>query len=273
MSANALPLHVETLGCGSPVVLLHGFGASRFTWRRWAPTLSRRWELHLVDLKGCGASPKPRDGCYGPHDQAELIHRLLLEEDLGDVTLLGHSLGGGIALLVALRLLRSGDASRLRRLVLVSATAYRQGLPRYIGLASRIPTPVGRAVARVVPPRWLVRRILREIVYDPTEVTEAEVRGYAAPFYDPACREAVFEAARAVIPSDLDTLVRRYPEVDVPTLLVWGRQDPVVPAWVGRRLADDLPDADLVLLDRCGHLPQEERPDEALEAVTAFLER
>lgn len=272
MSPGPSPLHVEIQGSGPPLVLLHGFGASRFTWRRWVPALAHRHTLYLVDLKGCGDSDKPADGAYGPHDQAELVHRLLVEEDLRDVTLLGHSLGGGIALLVALRLQDAGEEDRLRRLVLLSATAYAQGLPRYIGLASRLPEIVGRLAVHLVPARWLVRRILDEIVHDPDRVTEDEVDGYAAPFADRACRRALVDSARHLVPSDLDELVRRYPRIHTPALLVWGRQDPVVPAWVGERLARDLPTARLVLLDRCGHLPMEECPAEALESVVDFLD-
>ncbi|MBW3534150.1 MAG: alpha/beta hydrolase [Gemmatimonadetes bacterium] len=272
MSSTALPLHVETKGEGPPLLLLHGFGASRFTWRRWVPELAGRHTLYLVDLKGCGAAPKPRDGAYGPHDQAELLHRLVVEEDLRELAVLGHSLGGGLALLLALRLEDAGEGWRLRRLVLLEATAYAQGLPRYIGMAHRVPLVLGRLAARFVPARWLVRRILRQIVHDPAQVTEEQVRGYAAPFAEPACRHAVVEAARQLIPPDLDRLVTRYPELRTPTLLVWGRQDPVVPPWVGERLAGDLPRARLVVLDRCGHLPMEERPEAALEEVVRFLE-
>lgn len=270
--SQGLPLHVEKRGKGPPLLLLHGFGASRFTWRRWVPALAEGHELYLVDLKGCGTAPKPRDGAYGPHDQAELLHRLVMDEDLRDLTVLGHSLGGGLALLLALRLEDAGESERLRRLVLLEATAYAQGLPRYIGLAHRVPVALGRLAARFVPARWLVRRILREIVHDPAGVTEDQVRGYAAPFEDRACRDALVESAHGLIPPDLDDLVARYPEVRTPTLLVWGRQDPVVPPWVGERLARDLPHARLVVLDRCGHLPMEECPEAALDVVTRFLE-
>ena len=265
-------LHVETVGEGPPILFLHGFGASRFSWRRWVPELTRRHRLWLVDLKGCGDAPKPPDGAYGPHDQAEQLQRLVMEEDLRDLTLVGHSLGGGIALLLALRLLDAGEGHRLRRMVLLAATAYAQGLPRYIGMAARVPRLLGRLAVHLVPGRWLVRRILKEIVDRPEEVTEEQVAGYAAPFGEAACRRAIFESARMVVPDDLDDLVGRYGEIRVPTLLIWGRRDPVVPPWVGERLLADLPDARLVVLDGCGHLPMEERPDEALERILRFFE-
>jgi pimeloyl-ACP methyl ester carboxylesterase len=82
----------------------------------------------------------------------------------------------------------------------------------------------------------------------------------------------VCSAAQAV-PTDLATYVERYPEIDVPTLCLWGRQDRVVPPWVGERLAAALPNAVLVFIEACGHLPMDERPEESLAALTAFLLR
>ncbi len=75
------------------------------------------------------------------------------------------------------------------------------------------------------------------------------------------------------MPDDLDALNARFPELDVPTLLLWGRHDRVVPLWVGERLASDLPRAELQIFERCGHMPPEELPEETLEAVKAFLDR
>ena len=123
-----LPLYVETAGmpAGPDVdtfVLLHGYGASSFTWRYLAPELAKRGHVLLVDMKGFGEAPKPDDGQYGPQDLAELIHRLLVQRRLSRVTLVGHSLGGGVSLLTALRLLDEGE-DRLHRMVLVSGAAY-----------------------------------------------------------------------------------------------------------------------------------------------------
>ncbi len=267
-----LPLHVETRGDGAPILLLHGFGASRATWRPWVPALERRGRLHLVDLKGCGDAPKPPDGRYGPQDQAGILHRYVMSEDLRDLTVVGHSLGGGIALLLALLLRDAGEADRLRRLVLISAAAYVQGLPHYIGLAARAPAWLARLVLALVPARPLAKRVLKEISFDPQAVTEEEVERYAAPLRARGCRRALADSARQLLFPGLDAVVARYPEIGVPALLLWGRQDDVVPPWVGERLARELPRGRLVMLERCGHLPMDERSDEALEAITGFLE-
>lgn len=269
---SALPLHVEVHGDpGSPrtFVLLHGYGGSLFSWREWVPALARRGRTVLVDLKGFGASPKPDDDAYAPGDQADLVHGIIRDMDLADITLMGHSLGGGVALLAALRILDEG-VHALSGLVLVAAAAFPQRLPPFVALA-RHPR-FSSAMMRALGARFVVRQVLRSMVYDPSDISREQVEGYAPPLESPAAHRALIRTALRIVPDDLDALSRRYGELDVPALLLWGRQDRVVPLVVGRRLAATLPRGELVVLERCGHLPAEERPVESLAAVTEFLE-
>jgi pimeloyl-ACP methyl ester carboxylesterase len=263
-----LPVAWEEGGEGRPVVLVHGFGASRFTWRRWSPALERRHRVLQLDLKGFGDAPRPRDGRYGPLDQADLLLEWIRRRDLWDATLVGHSLGGGIVLYAALRLLEE-DPGRLRSLVIIAGAAYPQQIPKYIGLA-RLPI-LPRLALGLVPPRALLRRVLREISHPDARIPEEQVEGYAAPLDQAGTRYAILQAARQVLPRGLDEVVARYPRMTLPTLLLWGREDPVVPLSAGERLSRELPHAHLVVLERCGHLPQEERPAEGLAALLPFL--
>lgn len=276
MSASLpIPLHVETHGPapndGTPTFLLvHGYGASGFSWRTWIPSLSEHGHVVVVDLKGFGAAPKPDDGAYGPVDHAELLCKLILQRELRGLTLVGHSLGGGICLIASLRLLEDHPGI-LRRLVVVSGAAYAQRLPPFVWFAHH--RRIGMTLLRVFGARSVVRWVLRRIVFDRSQVTRAQVEGYAEPLRTRDARRALVDAALQIVPPDLDSLTARYGAIQVPALLLWGGQDPVVPLDVGRRLASDLSDAELVVLDQCGHLPAEERPAESLKALTSFLER
>jgi pimeloyl-ACP methyl ester carboxylesterase len=224
-----------------------------------------------VDLVGFGAAPPPaRRSGYGPIEQADAVVALSARADLRGATLAGHSLGGGVALLTALRLRELGEADRLAGLVSIAGPAYPQAIPYYIGLA-RIPL-LGTLLLHVVAPERLVRTVLEYVFYDAKLVTDAQVEGYAAPLRTRRARRAVVETARRIVPKNLDALSRRFAEVAVPTLLLWGRQDHVIPLWVGERLARDLPHARLVVLERCGHSPPEELPAESLRHVRAFLD-
>src|SRR5262245_52471382 len=90
-------LHYEIHGAGKPVIFLHGFGASTYSWRHLIPSLKTHFKLIMIDLKGFGQSPKPNDNNYSAHDQANLICQFIIQEDLRNVTLVGHSYGGGVA--------------------------------------------------------------------------------------------------------------------------------------------------------------------------------
>ncbi len=263
----ALPLHVEEYGDGDrQIMLLHGFGANSYTWRGWIGGLAKEHRVWSVELKGHGSAPAPPDDLYSIHDHADLVHRLIVQKNLQQLTLVGHSLGGGVALLVALLLL---EEERLERLILVSSPAYPQRLPLFIALAGR-----GRLAEwglRLFPKRLLIRWVLRSIVFDRERVTDAQVEAYAEPLFSPAHRTALIKTATRIIPPDLVDITRRIPEIDLPTLLLWGRHDWVVPLDVAERLVTALSRAELEVMEECGHMPPEELPKDSLEIVLTFL--
>jgi pimeloyl-ACP methyl ester carboxylesterase len=222
-----------------------------------------------VDLKGSGRAPKPDDELYGPEHQAELVLRLIEERSLGRLTLVGHSLGGGVTLLTALEL-AGREPGRLERLVIVAGAAYDQRMPPFVRLAD-YPRLSG-ALFRAMGARRVVRMVLEQIVHDPARIDQQTVQGYAMQLDSADAVRCLIASARQIRPRGLDAIIARYPTLDIPTLLLWGRGDPVVPLSVGQRLAKDLPRARLVVLDRCGHLPAEELPDESYAVLERFLD-
>lgn len=264
-----LPVHAEWHGKeGSPILLVHGFSTNGYTWNRWTPTLAKEHRLLVVDLKGAGSSPKPPDQAYGPRDQAELLYRLILQHDLRDLTLVGHSLGGGIALLTALRLLNETEP-RLKRLALVAGAAYPQPIPRFIALAAR--PFLGPLALKILPASFIIRAGLRRAYFRPEKITRSQVEAYAEPLRKKEGRRALSKMAGQIIPPELDQITPRYRKITVPTLLIWGRQDIIVPLRIGERLARELPQAELHVLAECGHMPQEEEPETSLKVFLDFL--
>ncbi|HZD06565.1 MAG TPA: alpha/beta fold hydrolase, partial [Longimicrobiales bacterium] len=206
-----LPLHVAARGRGPPILLLHGYAASAHSFRHWVPELALDHQAIPVDLKGFGAAPGPDDGRYSPVDLAGPVVELIRRLDLRDLTLVGHSLGGGLALVAALGLLDRGELDRLRGLVSVSGAAYAQPLPPFARLA-RWPR-ASRVGLALVPKGWLVRRVLVSIVHDPGSVDREQVEGYAAPLRNPESHRPLLEAARQIVPPELPALTARYPEL------------------------------------------------------------
>jgi pimeloyl-ACP methyl ester carboxylesterase len=262
------PLHHEIKGSGDPILFLHGFGTNTYTWRHLVERLARDRTVVLVDLKGFGRSPKPMDDHYALADQARLVRDFIRENDLRNLTLVGHSMGGGIALLVALDLLEDDD-EYLESLVLIGSIAHPQTLPWFIQL---LRTPVLRDLAlSIVPAETQVRMILNLAYHDAGRITDDTVKAYAAALKTGGGRHALLRTAERLIPPDLEDLIPRYRTIDVPTLLIWGRDDKIVPLDVGERLHRDIPNSRLVVLDETGHFPHEERPEETLMILSDFL--
>jgi pimeloyl-ACP methyl ester carboxylesterase len=265
---SVVKLHTEELGKGDPIVLLHGFGASSYTWRHVREGLARTNRVIAVDLKGFGRSDKPLDEAYSALDQAELVAALIEQRRLDRVTLVGHSFGGSVALATAL-LLERKHPGRLQRMVLLDAAAYVQGLPPALHIL-RIPV-LGPFSAAVVPPEVQSGAALMLAYRHPSKITSADITAYAKPIYEEGNRHALVQTANKIIPEHAHILAHRYRTLPQPALLVWCREDKIVPLAIGERLAKELPRARLEVLDGCGHLPHEEEPEKTLALITKFF--
>jgi pimeloyl-ACP methyl ester carboxylesterase len=261
-------LYYETRGKGAPIILLHGFGGNIYSWRHLIEPLSKDHELILIDLKGFGKSPKPHDKYYEVRDQAELIYKFIVAHKLTNLTLIGHSLGGGVALLTALKLLKERTGS-LRQLVLIDTAAYKQDLPDFINV---LRTPVlGPLITSIFSDKQKVRMILKKAYYDDSQITEDQVTAYAAPLRSAGGRYALIRTAKLIIPADIQQISDTYKDISVPTLILWGRQDKIVPLQIGQHLHKDIASSELIVIENCGHIPHEERPKDAVNAISRFL--
>ena len=266
--ATPLRLWVEERGSGQPILLIHGLGANTYSWRWLAPALASTHRVISVDLKGFGRSDKPIDSAYGVLDQAGLIKTLIRRRGLSHVTIVGHSLGGGVALAVTADLNRT-QPETVQRLVLIDSIAYPQPVPLFIEL---LRTPVLAELGLyTAPPELEVYKGLAAAYADPGKITFETVRAYARPLYDPGGRQALIKSAQEIIPPNLPALIARYRSIHQPAQLIWCADDGVVPLWVGHKLARVLPRAQLSVLKGCGHVPQEELPAATLAIVRAFL--
>jgi pimeloyl-ACP methyl ester carboxylesterase len=261
-------LYYQEQGKGPPVLLLHGFGASTFTWRHVAPELAQTHRVIAVDLKGFGRSDKPFDERYSVLDQAELLAQLIEDKDLRDLTIVGHSFGGGVALRLAL------DANdrlggRIVRLVLLDSIAYPQQIPVFFRLLD-MPL-VSQVGVRMVPPSVQTRVALQIAYHDDSKIDPEQVEIYAAPLKTAAGKHAIVQSARQIVPEDIDTLPERYKTITLPTLILWCDHDRIVPLDVGLKLRRTLPNSTLRLVEGCGHMPQEEQPETTLTLLKGFI--
>jgi pimeloyl-ACP methyl ester carboxylesterase len=252
-------------GSGPPLLLLHGFGSSLFTWRDVLPGLIRTHEVVALDLPGFGESEQP------PALSAALYPRVVgeLQDRLGipRASLVAHSMAGAIAVELAVQ-----APERVDRLVLLDAAGFHlrpEDQPPPVRWAAS--PALGAAVERLPIRRLLVRIALRQVFEDDHLVTAERVEEYAAPFFRPGAPAAVRSllASAAEVTRDFPEIIGR---VRAPTLIVWGRQDRWIPLADVGRFAAAIPGSKTVVLESCGHVPQEERPRETLEQIEAFLQ-
>jgi pimeloyl-ACP methyl ester carboxylesterase len=261
-------LYYEEAGNGPPLLLIHGFGASTYTWRHIAPQLAETHRVIAVDLKGFGQSDKPFDSRYSVFDQAELLTELIEEKDLRNLTLVGHSFGGGVALVLALEA-NQRLKGRIAKLVLLDSIAYPQQIPVFFRLLD-VPL-VSQIGVRMVPPSVQTRVALRIAYFDDSKIDLEEVETYAAPLKTAAGKHAIIHSARQIMPEGIAELSERYKTIELPTLILWCDHDRIVPLEVGLKLRRTLPNSTLRLVEECGHMPQEEQPASTLELLKGFI--
>jgi pimeloyl-ACP methyl ester carboxylesterase len=256
-----------------PVVLVHGVGGWAENWRPVMSALaSTGRQVIALDLPGFGESEAPRRVRYfGPEEAFYPRFVLAAMDALGiqRAHVAGNSMGGAIAYMTAVT-----APSRTRSIVLVAPG----GLGRDVAFFLRACSLPGFAlVARLPRPRRAAREVLRTCFYDAGRITqelydEAERYGNSSfPEFVRALSAGV--GIRGVRRSLRDAWVSRASLYAGPALVVWGREDFVLPL---RHLADvhaTLPQAQIALIERCGHMPQAERPDEFLAATLPFLDR
>lgn len=251
---------------GPPIVLLHGFLTSAFTWRRVWPALARRHRVILVDLPGCGRSPDPRARDWSAARCADLLAELFDALGLTAPTVVGAQMGGSVAAWLA-----ATHPGRVAKLVVLAAGALGEGSGN-LGLYRVLAAPVLGPVAARCLPRGLFAARWAAAHGPGHQPDPAAVAAYHRQL---RTRGAVLARVglgiRRSYGGSFDALAGPLAGLPVPTLLLFGAADPLVPPATGRRFADLLPGSRLVQLPGCGDFPQEERPDEVADAVEGFL--
>ena len=271
IEVNDLTVHYKMSGNGEPaLLLLHGFGASVFSWREVLAPLAEMGRVVAFDRPAFGLTERPMPGewegqnPYTTEAQADLTVGLMDALGVEQAILVGNSAGGTVALLTALTY-----PQRVTGLVLVDAAIYTDG-----GTPSLIRPFIKTPQMRHLGP-LLARRIqewgldfARSAWHDPEKITPQVWEGYKKPLQAQNWDRALWELTRAGHSLDLD---ERLEETMVPVLVITGDDDRIVPTEQSIRLAGELPQAELLVIPDCGHIPHEECPQPFLKAVEAFL--
>lgn len=259
-------VYVEQQGRGEPVVLVHGFGASSFSWREVLPELARGYRVVALDLSGFGWTDRPDAlDSYTRESQVELILGVMDALGIGDAHIIGHSYGGALTMALA-----GEHPERVRSMVLVDSAAIDYPMKRRMWFAA-VPPFAWIYVRGLALRTGSVRRLFERAYYDDALVTNELVEAYLERLRVEGAARA-FRGLTRPRPASQWPREIRYEELDVPTLVVWGAEDHVVSLEQGRVHAELLPDHRFVTIEAAGHSPMEETPVQFLKAVTAFLE-
>ena len=112
---------------------------------------------------------------------------------------------------------------------------------------------------------------LRRCYYDIKRTTREQMEAYAGPMASPGGRHALLQTVRQCVPANADEIIAKLNLITVPTFILWGRQDKVIPLRVGELLHQAIPNSTFEIIEQCGHVPQEEKPDETIARISRFL--
>ncbi len=265
ISVNSQNIRYIDAGSGLPLVFIHGFGASIFSWRKNLEPLSTYHRVCAPDLPGFGYSDKPLDADYSIDAYADFVIQFMDRLKIEKAVLVGHSLGGGIALLTSLKF-----PARVLALVLLDAEAYPITPPLMLKIAQ---LPGIRSVVHRAIGEWVVRVSLQRSFYDPSLITEPLIKEYYRPFLTENGKAAPIKVLQAMDFEKLQELPGRYRNITKKTLIIWGREDQISGIHLACKLKKDLPNSRLRIIPECGHLVQEEKPEVVNRAITRFADR
>lgn len=248
-------IHYVEAGSGAPVVLLHGLGGSTLNWAFTVPALAAKHRVIVPDQIGHGQSAKPlinyRIGTY-----TDFLDKFLDELKVEKVTLVGNSMGGWIAALYALQ-----HPARVERLVLVDAAGFRP--PREFDLA---------ALSGLNPStRAGMKQLASMVFFNKALLTDAAIDLMLAQRMAAGDGYTIQSLVESIHRGE-DMLDGKLSAVKAPTLIVWGRDDGLTPlAREGEQFKKELPAAQFVVFEQCGHVPQVEKAADFNAALLKFL--
>ncbi len=254
---------------GPPVVLIHGLGASAEIWSANIGALAAGHRVFVPDLPGFGRTAMPPGMDFSPAAYSRFVRDFMAALGIGRAALVGHSLGGGVALRVTL-----DDPGRVDRLVLASSA----GLGPDVSLPLRIASLPFFDRVFFRPPLPVFTRFLRRLVYDPAAISPEFARLYYDMFFQPGAVRTFAAILRAVVtirgarPGILEPIREGLGTIAAPVLILWGRRDRILPVGQALDAAGRIPGARLHIFERCGHMPNVEYPEAFNRLVLEFLD-
>lgn len=247
-----------------PILLLHGTSSSLHTWDGWVHALKGTHRVICFDMPGFGLTGPSPEHDYSIEAYARLVIAVLDTFNVDRCILGGNSLGGHVAWATAVLY-----PNRVDRLVLVDASGYpyqAQSVPIGFRIAR---TPVLNRLVGDLLPRSMVERSVKNVYGNPSRVTPELIDRYFDLITRSGNRQALVKRFQQTRPGQL---AKRIPELRLPTLILWGGQDRLIPPYIGDRFHKEIFGSTKVVFTPLGHVPQEEDPGATVTALITFLQ-
>lgn len=260
---DGLNVHYRDEGEGDVIVLLHGTGSSLHTWDQWAASLKKEYRVIRLDLPAFGLTGTTDRFDYEIESYTTFLETFLQKIKVDTMYLAGNSLGGEIAWNYT-----ATHNDQVQKLILLNPAGFSFGkkLPFIFKLAR---TPILNNFIRYITPRSFIEKNIKEVYYDDSKITDEIVDTY----YDICLREGNRQAFidRAKI-NRIDQ-TDRLENITTPTLVLWGKEDVWIPVSHADHFMKALPNAELAIMERTGHIPMEETPEKSLKIALDFIKR
>ncbi|OGV58479.1 MAG: hypothetical protein A2X45_17860 [Lentisphaerae bacterium GWF2_50_93] len=263
---NGVSIAYTDSGKGRPILFIHGFASSSYTWMKMLEYLPRKFRFLTIDLKGFGHSEKKCDDHLSPFDQSQIVSEFIIRMDLEDLVLVGHSMGGAISLIT---LFDEKMKSRISRLVLVDSAGIFHKMPDFIDDITAA-SPDNRIV-KMADEELLVKLVMKQAYFDHGKIDDDAIREYSGILRQERAKDCLYAAANQIAIANLKSFIEKMREISMPTLIIWGSEDVIIDLIDALKLKSDLKSSELRIIDRCGHSPQEEMPLETAEILAGFL--
>jgi pimeloyl-ACP methyl ester carboxylesterase len=266
---NDLMVHYKTLGQGAPYfILLHGFGASLFSWHAVMEPLSQHGTVIAYDRPAFGLTERPvtwtGENPYSSEANVALLLGLMDHFRIDKAILVGNSAGGTVSMQFAL-----AYPDRVQALILVDPAVYEGGgSPSWVRILGKTPQMqhLGPLFVRSIQKSGL--DLIRTAWHDPAKITQETWDGYTQPLKAHNWDRALWDFTMASHGAGLTDHLKDFA---LPILVITGDDDRIVPTANSIRLAGELPGAQLVVIADAGHVPHEEQPSAFMQAVEEFL--
>lgn len=261
VEVNGQTIHYTQQGSGSPLILVHGFAGSIYTWRHLIPLLKDHYTVYAYDMLGFGLSDKPPAGNYEMTAQGELLLGFMDALNLPSAHLVGHSMGGVVIACAALKAPQKAES-----LIMIEPGFYTKTGPEFL---NHLFFPLDRIMAKQFYSRSMRKRFLTGSFHNKSMVTDEVIDAYMLPTKTPHAIDALARMMSTVGQKQYPGITEK---VARPTLIVWGERGSGDKLEIAHRVQREVASSRLEPVKECGHYVQEERPMELAEIIRDYLQ-